>query len=465
MNDLFTILLFLLWVNTLPPLATMACNKRWDRPLDNGISWLDGRPLLGSHKTLRGLLTSLLGGTALFPLLGWSWQIALTASVLAMAGDLFSSFLKRRGHVSSGHDVLIFDHLLESLLPSLYLAFVLKMSWWHPLAVTSTFIILASYGARLWQAMIFRPAEKNSPRLVRSPVRWREWRACHPPLARWQAMLNLTSFLSNQMLLAPFFKVIGLYEHGIKNTLDIKIIHQQFTFPDLPAVFDGLQILFLSDLHLDGVEELTDAIIQRLTDIEVDICLIGGDIRMETYGSIAPCLRHLRRLVPQINSQHGIFAVLGNHDCIEMIPDLEDCGLTMLVNDSWPIEKDGKQLWLVGLDDPHYYMVDNAKKACREVPEDAFKICLVHSPEAYRSAAAQGSNLYLCGHTHGGQICLPNGQPVLTNSRAPRYTAQGCWQYQNMQGYTSRGAGASSIPLRFNCPAEITLITLNKTER
>ena len=203
----------------------------------------------------------------------------------------------------------------------------------------------------------------------------------------------------------------------------------------------------------------------RVADLEVDLCLIGGDFRMKTYGAMAPCLRELRRLVPLLPGQAKPLAVLGNHDCIEMLPELEECGLTMLVNDNLPLQRGNEKIWLLGLDDPHYYMVDNVQQACQGVEPGGFTICLAHSPEAYGQAASQGIALYLCGHTHGGQICLPGGVPVITNSRAPRSTAVGRWSWQAMQGYTSRGTGSSSLPVRFNCPPEITLITLRAHEK
>ena len=146
----------------------------------------------------------------------------------------------------------------------------------------------------------------------------------------------------------------------------------------------------------------------------------------------------------------------------EMTPDFEESGMIMLINDSWKINENSESIWIVGVDDPHYYKVDDAQQAFRNIPENDFKIFLAHSPEAYKSAADFNPQLYLCGHTHGGQIRLPGRGPIFTNSRAPRFTASGNWQYQEMLGYTSRGVGASGVPLRFNCPGEINLITLRK---
>ena len=284
------------------------------------------------------------------------------------------------------------------------------------------------------------------------------------PLARWQALLNWTSILSNQLVLQGFFKLTGLYEKGIVNALDIQLEEKTFWFAELPETFDGFRILLLTDLHLDGLESLTGEIVSHLRDNEVDLCLIGGDIRMKIYGPIAPSLRHLRVLLPQVKARYDILGVLGNHDCIEMTPDLEETGVLMLINDSWEINNGQESIWVVGVDDPHYYKTHDVEQAVRSVPNTAFKILLAHSPEAYKQAAANQAHLYLCGHTHGGQICFPGKRPIFTNSRAPRYTASGSWNFHGMTGYTSRGAGASSVPLRFNCPGEISLITLRKKQ-
>ncbi len=457
-----TVVLYLLWVNALPPLVSMVCGDRWNRPLDGNRVWRDQQPIFGPHKTIRGILSSLLGGIMVAPLIGIAWWVGGLAALLAMGGDLFSSFIKRRRTLKSGTEIVVLDQLFESLFPTLFLGLILDLNWGQIVTIQVAFIIIAYWSSRFWHFILNRPPLKNYPRQVRSTVRLREWRACHTPLARWQAAFNLTSILSNLVFLTALFKITGLYEKGKDNALKIEVVKKTFCFPSLPDSFDQFRILLLTDLHLDGLDGLTDTLINQLQDIEADLCLIGGDIRMQTYGPIAPCLRHLRRLLPHIRAQHGLLGVLGNHDCLEMAPDFEESGLIMLINESWPIDRNEERIWIVGVDDPHYYKMADARQAFRDVPAQAFTIFLAHSPETYREAAQCQAQLYLCGHTHGGQICLPGRGPILTNSRAPRFTASGRWQYQKMQGYTSRGAGSSSIPLRFNCTGEITLITLAK---
>jgi uncharacterized protein len=462
MSNVFRVVVFLLWVNSLPPIVSLVAGDRFGRTVDGGILWHDGQPLFGPHKTIRGLAAAVAGGILAFPWLGEAWWVAGLAAVLAMAGDLLSSYIKRRSAFRSGAEAAVLDQAFESLFPLLFLNRYLLLDLKENALILVLFIVVSFWCSRLWLHITGRPLPENYPRIVRSSIRFREWRACHEPLARWHAWFNLTSFLSDQIVLTWFFKLTGLYARGEKNALDLRIEEKTFFFSDLPDAFDGFRILFLVDLHLDGLDGLERRTAGMLDDMDVDLCCFGGDIRMKTYGRSAECIRKLKDLMQCVHARSGILGVLGNHDCIEMLPDFEEAGVVMLVNDSWPVERDGKRIWIMGVDDPHYYRLHDARQAAAGVPDEDFSIFLAHSPEAFKDAAGVKASLYLCGHTHGGQVCLVEGRPILTNSRAPRFTAAGDWQYQKMQGYTSRGVGPSSIPVRFNCPGEISLITLRK---
>jgi predicted MPP superfamily phosphohydrolase len=114
-------------------------------------------------------------------------------------------------------------------------------------------------------------------------------------------------------------------------------------------------------------------------------------------------------------------------------------------------------MYLAGIDDAHYYRVDNIEKAASGIPHDGFSILLSHTPEVYRQAAHAGFDVFLSGHTHGGQICLPGSIPITLGSVLPRRMGSGPWQYGAMIGYTSVGVGCAAVPVRFNCLPEITL--------
>jgi uncharacterized protein len=462
MSDVLKLVFFLLWVNGIPPIVSLFVGDRYGKAVDWGIPWFDGQPLFGSHKTIRGVAAATVLGLTVFPLLGVTWWVAGIAAFLAMTGDLLSSFIKRRSTFYSGKEIVVLDQIFEALFPLLFLNRYLLLDLKQNFLILFLFITTSYCSSRLWLHITGRPLPKKYPRVVSSSVRFREWRACHEPLARWQTWFNLTSFLSDQVFLTWFFKMTGLYAKGEKNALDIRVEEITFFFSELPESFEGFRILFLVDLHLDGLEGLDQKIAGIVRDVNVDLCCIGGDIRMKTYGRSSASIKKLKDLMRCVHARCGTLGVLGNHDCIEMLPDLEDAGIVMLVNDSWPIDRDGARIWILGVDDPHYYRLHDAREAAQQVAEEEFSVFLAHSPEAFEDAAGVKANLYLCGHTHGGQVCLVPGVPIVTNSRAPRFTAVGDWQYENMQGYTSRGAGPSSIPVRFNCPGEVSLVTLRK---
>jgi DDE superfamily endonuclease len=151
------------------------------------------------------------------------------------------------------------------------------------------------------------------------------------------------------------------------------------------------------------------------------------------------------------------FDPLGNHDTILMVPALEEMGLRVLLNECEPISRGATTIYLAGIDDAHFYRLDNIEKAASPIPHDAFSILLSHTPEIYRQAAHAGLDLLLSGHTHDGQICLPGSIPITLSSVLPRRMGAGAWKYHEMAGYTSVGAGSSIVPVRINCLPEIAL--------
>ena len=100
-----------------------------------------------------------------------------------------------------------------------------------------------------------------------------------------------------------------------------------------------------------------------------------------------------------------------------------------------------------------WQILTNAYLDCNKNNIGAFKILLVHSPEIIKEAERCGYHFYLCGHTHGGQICIPGIGAVISNANCRRKFISGDWKYYKMQGYTHIGTGASCLPVRFNCPA------------
>ena len=180
---------------------------------------------------------------------------------------------------------------------------------------------------------------------------------------------------------------------------------------------------------------------------------------MPARRSTRQVLPSLRKVVSAINAKDGIYAVLGNHDTHSMCADIEQEGITLLTNQTITLSQETEHIRVIGVDDPHDYYTDGAADCLRHAG-DGFKILLVHSPEIYRMAAASGIGLYLCGHSHGGQICLPEGKPLMTYLDTGKRFYRGVWRYRDMIGHTSPGLGTAKIPIRFNCSPEITVLTL-----
>ena len=128
-----------------------------------------------------------------------------------------------------------------------------------------------------------------------------------------------------------------------------------------------------------------------------------------------------------------------------MVPDLEDMGIQMLLNENHAIERGKERIYLAGIDDAHFYRVDNIEKAATGIPFGDFSILLSHTPEVYQQASYADFSLLLSGHIHGGQICLPGRIPVTLSSVLPRNMSSGAWKYRDMTGYTSVGAGSSIL--------------------
>jgi predicted MPP superfamily phosphohydrolase len=257
-------------------------------------------------------------------------------------------------------------------------------------------------------------------------------------------------------------RIVGLYRRACENAARVEVRFNTIRSQRLPAAFDGFTILHLSDLHADMSEPAMKKLAELAAGLQYDICVMTGDYRGKTYGPFRAALDGIARVRAHLSPP--VYGVLGNHDTILMVPELEDMGIRMLLNEGERIEREGAAFYLAGIDDAHFFRVDNIEKAASGVSSGGFSILLSHTPEIYRQAAHAGFDVLLAGHTHGGQICLPGSIPLTLDSVLPRAFGSGAWSYKHMAGYTSVGAGVSVAPVRLNCPPEITLHRLERSE-
>lgn len=254
-------------------------------------------------------------------------------------------------------------------------------------------------------------------------------------------------------------RLTGLHRRGLRNALDVRLSRVEFRFPHLPRAFDGYTLLHLSDLHVGTVPGLEVVLADALAGARADFAVVTGDFQSLGRPSAAEVGRQLAPLIDAVAAPDGVAAVLGNHDEGALVEVLEGLGVRMLVNEALTLARGGERIHVVGTDDVHFFHTPAAEAALAG-SRDGFRIALVHTVGLVDVAAHLGYALYLTGHTHGGQICLPSGRPVFTALDRHRHLAKGPWRHGGMQGFTSSGTGSGTPPLRFNSRPEVTLIRL-----
>jgi hypothetical protein len=249
------------------------------------------------------------------------------------------------------------------------------------------------------------------------------------------------------------------YDRQLRHRLTLS--EADIALDGLPESFDGLRILFLSDLHAGPFvsPRVLQATVERLLGVEPDVVLLGGDL---TTASVAEFETH-RAAFASMRAPLGVYGVLGNHDHYSREPErlrelIEGAGIGVLHNCAVVLERGGQSLDLAGVDDLLMGRPD------LEAALDGARspvVLLSHNPDLFFDAARHGVALTLAGHTHGGQIRIP-GLPVLV--RQSRYRLdQGRYRWGRSELVVSRGLGAVGVPLRAACRPEGVLIRLRRS--
>jgi len=230
----------------------------------------------------------------------------------------------------------------------------------------------------------------------------------------------------------------------------------------LPVGLNGLKILHLSDIHAGDFirKDYLKKIVEMSNSLDPDIAVITGDFSETDPHHIDWCAE----LFSQLTQRYGIYGVLGNHDIWNgddrITRVLESNNINILRNNNISLSVNNEIIYLSGIDDYKFGHYD-LNKAFRDIPDDALHIFLSHHPDVIEQLN-RPVDLLLCGHIHGGQWDLPFLGVLYIPSKYGEKHAWGLSKYKETYIYTSRGIGATSIPLRINCPPEITLIILNK---
>jgi hypothetical protein len=260
---------------------------------------------------------------------------------------------------------------------------------------------------------------------------------------------------------------VEAYQARYVNPYSPQTEHVSIPVPPGHEGLAGLRIGFITDTHVGpfvSPDDLARAT-ALLAEERPDLVLLGGDYVSESPRYIGAAVEVFGELVDE--TPLGGFAVLGNHDMYvspaKVTAGLEAVGIPVLRNQAARVAYGGDTLWIAGIDETLLGHPD-PRTAFSQVPDDAAALALWHEPQFAEQAAAKGAFLQLSGHTHGGQIRIPGVGPVGLPVHGKRYV-MGLNQAAGMDIYTARGVGVYRPPLRFNCPPEVTVITLSLPDR
>jgi uncharacterized protein len=267
---------------------------------------------------------------------------------------------------------------------------------------------------------------------------------------------------------------LALYSSEIaRHWIDVTELDIHLT--SLPAAFEGLRVAQLSDIHFGEFTEhfFLRRVVEKVNRLRPDVVLLTGDFITQGLPGAEYATNAAWECAAVLNGLacRERYAILGNHDVLVnptgVMEALGQNGVRVLRNAYLPLERDGGRLWLAGLDDALEGSPDPETaipEMIRNQPNEPV-ILMCHAPDYVRRLLAhpvgQAVGLMLSGHTHGGQVRLPFVRPLALPPLGRRYV-EGRYQLGSLQLYVNRGIGTVNLPIRLNCPPEITVFTLRR---
>jgi uncharacterized protein len=247
-----------------------------------------------------------------------------------------------------------------------------------------------------------------------------------------------------------------------------RIVHQEFFLPRWPERLDGFTVAVLSDFHYDPYFSIRPlrAAIAMVSRLHPDLIALTGDFvsvpLVGDWEKAASAAEPCARLLCQMTAPHGLWAVMGNHDDAtdpeHVTRVLQAVNIQVLANQSQPIEREGARFWLAGVNDVMSRTAD-LSRTLHGIPAGEAVVLLAHEPDFADEASQYPIDLQLSGHSHGGQIRLPFLPPLYLPELAKKYV-WGTYHVGPLTLHTSAGLGTVGVPMRLNCPPEITMLTL-----
>jgi len=235
--------------------------------------------------------------------------------------------------------------------------------------------------------------------------------------------------------------------------------------PGLPADLEGLRVVHLTDLHLKRAWSAAyEQVVGRIREERPDLILITGDL-VDDKRDCRPAMPTLTGILEGLEgaSRMGTFGILGNHDGDLLGPNLGRLPIRMITSQRvvLPFGENGAAVELIGLPGP--YRRDLTAAFVSSVPArraDAVRIVMSHYPDHLPRCMELGADVLLAGHTHGGQICFPNGFPPITHDGLPRKFAKGIHRVGRTWLVANRGLGFAGLPFRVFCSTQVIELRL-----
>lgn len=253
--------------------------------------------------------------------------------------------------------------------------------------------------------------------------------------------------------------------YGLFEASWFRVARQTIAVPNLPAIFDGLTIAFLTDLHHGRYTSLhyIRTIVEVTNAQRPDIIALGGDYAHAHRRYIPPCFEVLSELKARL----GVFGVLGNHDHWYDSRLAKECmrrsHVADLTNTGYWLIQGSARLRLGGVDD-FWEGSQNLAAALGDAQPGEACVLLSHNPDYVETITDPRVGLVLSGHTHGGQVVLPGiGAPYVPSIYGEKYL-HGLVRTPFTQVYVSRGLATVGPPLRIGARPEITLVRLTGSE-
>jgi predicted MPP superfamily phosphohydrolase len=255
--------------------------------------------------------------------------------------------------------------------------------------------------------------------------------------------------------------IIEVHRLGLSR-VDVKI-------PLLNKEQRPIRILQISDLHIERITRRESKLTNLVDEIKPDIIALTGDYLNLSYVSDLQSQKEVKRILSQLKAPGGVYAVLGGPtvDDRDIVPELfEELPIRLMKNEWEEIKINGeKSVVLLGLDCSQNIDADgaNLNLLVGRSPNSGPRVLLYHTPDLMPQASTLGIDLYLSGHTHGGQVRVPFYGAILTSSMYGKKYEMGRYQEGKTVLYVSRGVGLEGLGaprMRFLSPPEITLFTL-----